>query len=79
MTRHMSVNIQGLLNHLKGKRDSPMEHNGRNLSAKEARAYLKECQKKGWKYIPTGDCEGFDHFEHGCPGHEIDQPGEQKQ
>lgn len=26
---------------------------------------------KGWKKIPCGDCEGFDHFENGCPGHPI--------
>lgn len=48
------------------------DDDGRPVSDREARAYLAECQAKGWKLIPCGNCEGFDPFEHGCPGHEIE-------
>jgi len=69
--RHMSMNIQGLLNNYKRKKINFFsDDDGNEISDKEARAYLKECQDKGWKLIPcSSDCEGFDHFGGGCPGH----------
>jgi hypothetical protein len=72
--RHMSANIAGMLRNFKGKSMKGLiEDNGRKLSDAEARAYLAECQAKGWKKIPCGDCEGFDPFENGCPGHPVEE------
>lgn len=67
----MSCNIQGLLNNYKRKKlDGLLEDdNGNPMSDYEARKFLKECQDKGWKLIPSADCEGFDPFGGGCPGH----------
>lgn len=42
---------------------------GKQLSDTEARAEIAKLQAKGHKLIPTGDCEGFDPFGGGCPGH----------
>lgn len=74
MTRHMSINIAGLLRNYKNKKINIFDDdNGRQISDMEARKYLAECQAKGWKLIPMGGegvCEGFDFFGGGCPGHE---------
>lgn len=68
---HMSVNIQGLLNNYKRRKINILEDgNGRVLSDKEARTELAELQSKGYKLIPRDDCDGFDPFGGGCPGHE---------
>lgn len=74
MRRHMSANIEGMLRNYKGKSMAGIisDENGREMSDKEARTFLAECQAKGWKKIPCGDCEGFDHFGGGCPGHPIE-------
>lgn len=70
--RHMSANIEGMLRHYKGKKMKFMEDdNGRPLSDKEARAEIARLQALGHKLIPCGNCEGFDPFDKGCPGHEI--------
>jgi len=72
--RHMSMNISGLLrNYGRKKMDGIFtDDNGNEYSDKTARKYLAECQAKGWKLLPMSDeCEGFDHFGDGCPGHEI--------
>lgn len=75
----MSVDIEGLLQHCKRKKITFMQHDdGRRMTDTEARTYIAECQAKGWKLLPTGDCEGFDPFGKGCPGHPIpeDKSGE---
>lgn len=70
---HMSVNIEGLLLRYKRKKINIFQNDdGSTASDSAARAYLAECQAKGWKLIPMSyDCEGFDHFGIGCPGHPI--------
>jgi hypothetical protein len=69
---HMAVNIQGLLNFHGRKKIRCMEDDdGNPVSDAEARAYLAECQAKGYKLIPRTDCEGFDPFGKGCPGHPV--------
>lgn len=71
---HMCVVIEGMLRYY-GRRKMKgvmKDDNGREMSDKECRDYLKECQAKGWKLIPMckdSECPDFDHFEHGCPGH----------
>lgn len=70
--RHMSTNIEGLLRNTKGKKINFLnDDNGRQMTDKEARAAIAELQAKGHKLIPSGDCEGFDPFGGGCPGHPI--------
>jgi len=73
--KHMSASIEGMLRNYKGKSMSGLitDENGKEMSDAEARFFLADCQAKGWKKIPCGDCEGFDHFENGCPGHPIEE------
>jgi len=69
---HMCTSIQGLLNNYKRKKITFItDDNGKAMSDKDARKELAELLKKGHKYIPSSECEGFDPFEHGCPGHEV--------
>jgi len=71
--RHMSVNIEGFLKMSKRKKLTGIftDDNGNELSHTEAVKMLNDAQVDGWKLIPCGDCEGFDYFRGGCPGHEI--------
>lgn len=71
---HMSVNIQGLLDNYKGKKINIFnDDNGKQLSDAEARAEIAKLQGLGHKLIccSGSECEGFDPFEKGCPGHPI--------
>ena len=71
--RHMSTNIEGLLRNMKGKKINFIDDdNGRTMSDTEARVEIAKLQAKGHKLIPSGDCEGFDPFGGGCPGHPIE-------
>lgn len=72
----MSVNIEGMLRHYKGKKITFCEDDqGRPMTDQQARIWISECQSKGWKLLPTADCEGFDPFGKGCPGHPLpDEP-----
>lgn len=47
------------------------DEKGNELSDSQARAEIAKLQAKGHKLIPGGDCEGFDPFGGGCPGHPI--------
>ena len=71
--RHMSVNLNGLLRNYKGKKINIMEDdNGRTLSDFEARAEIARLQALGHKLMSCSkNCEGFDPFGGGCPGHPI--------
>lgn len=71
--KHMCVSIEGLLRNYKRKKITFMEDdNGRPMTDKEAREEIKRLQSLGHKLLPTGDCEGFDPFGGGCPGHQIE-------
>jgi len=68
--RHASCNIEGLLRNYKGKKINFLDgDDGRALSDAEARQGLAEMQALGHKLI--GNCEGFDPFGGGCPGHPV--------
>jgi hypothetical protein len=70
---HMSVNIEGLLRNYKRRKINIMEDdNGNKLTDAEARAEIARLQSLGHKLMPTAECEGFDPFGGGCPGHPID-------
>lgn len=72
--RHLVVNIEGMLRYFGKKKITIIEDdNGRRLSDKEARAYLGSCLAKGYKLMPNDECEGFDPFGKGCPGHVIEE------
>lgn len=71
----MSTNIEGMLRHYKGKKITFMEDdNGKPLTDKQARAEIARLQALGHKLIPSGNCEGFDPFGGGCPGHPVEEP-----
>lgn len=68
---HISTNIEGLLQNCKHKKINFMvDDNGRPMTDKEARAEIARLQKLGHKLIGPANCEGFDPFGGGCPGHE---------
>ena len=70
----MAVNIEGLLRHYRRKKINILVNDdGRTITDKEARAYLAECQAKGYKLIPRDGCDGFDPFDKGCPGHPVQE------
>jgi hypothetical protein len=71
----MSVNIQGLLNAYKGRKiDILQDDNGDLLTDQQARIHLHNLQIKGHKKMCcSSDCEGFDPFEKGCPGHPVEE------
>lgn len=72
VTHHMSVNLIGLLRNYKGKKINIFsDEAGKEMTDLQARAYIEECQAKGWTKIPCGECDGFDYFGGGCPGHNI--------
>ena len=70
--RHLSTNIEGMLNFMKGKKITFFDdENGNPMTDTEARKEIAELQAKGHKLIPSNGCEGFDPFGGGCPGHPI--------
>ena len=72
--KHLSTSIEGLLRNMKGKNINFMEdENGKMMTDLEARQEIARLQAKGHKLIPSSDdCEGFDPFGGGCPGHPIE-------
>lgn len=72
--RHMSVNLEGMLRNFKGRKIRIMEdENGRTLSDSEARAEIARLQALGHKLMCcSNECEGFDPFGGGCPGHPVE-------
>lgn len=73
MKHHMSLNIAGCLRLTRRRKINFLsDDSGRQLSDGEARLHLHNLQQLGHKLMDTsGECEGFDPMEHGCPGHEI--------
>jgi hypothetical protein len=72
--KHMAVNIEGLLQHHKGRKITiMMDNKGVIMSDKAARLELARLQQLGHTLLPTADCEGFDPFKNGCPGHRKDE------
>ncbi|MCK4521682.1 MAG: hypothetical protein KAU20_03840 [Nanoarchaeota archaeon] len=69
-THHLCTNIAGLLRNMKGKKITFFEdENGVAITDKQVRKNIAELQSKGHKLIGSDDCEGFDPFGGGCPGH----------
>ena len=72
---HMSVNIRGMIRNNPCLNGMIEDDDGVPLSHEGSLAFLNECLEKGWVKLPmSADCEGFDHFGGGCPGHPIDEP-----
>lgn len=69
---HMKQSIAGCLrNNCVGTIDFLEDGNGKPLSDAEARIELNKLLEAGHTVMPVGDdCEGFDVFGGGCPGHE---------
>ena len=73
-TMHLCTNIEGLLRNMKGKKITFFDdEDGKPLTDKQVRANIAELQAKGHKLIGSDDCEGFDPFGGGCPGHPIEE------
>ena len=70
---HMSINLEGILRNYKRKKINFFEDDdGRRLSDAEARKEIADRQALGHKLMCcSNECEGFDPFEKGCPGHPI--------
>ncbi len=69
---HLSTNIEGLLRNMKGKKINFFDDdNGNPMTDKEARTEITRLQSLGHKLIGSDNCEGFDPFGGGCPGHEV--------
>lgn len=68
---HMAVNLEGLLRNFKGRKINILsDDNGRQLTDKEAREHIAGLQLLGHKLMCcSSDCDGFDPFDGGCPGH----------
>lgn len=72
-TIHLSTNIEGLLRNMKGRKINFFnDDDGNRMSDSQVRIEIAELQAKGHKLIPSGDCEGFDPFGGGCPGHPVE-------
>ena len=71
-TFHMKQSIAGCLrNNRIGTIDFLEDGKGNPLSDAEARIELNKLLEAGHTVMPVGDdCEGFDVFGGGCPGHE---------
>lgn len=70
----MAVNIDGLLKAYTRRKITFMtDDDGRPMTDAEARREIAILQSKGHKLIPSGNCEGFDPFGGGCPGHQIEE------
>ena len=69
---HLKQSIAGCLrNNRVGTIDFLEDGNGKPLSDSEARIELNKLLEAGHTVMPVGtDCEGFDVFGGGCPGHE---------
>ena len=72
---HMSTSIEGMLRNCKGHKINFIDDdNGRPMTDKQARAEIAKLQAMGHKLIPSSNnCEGFDPFGKGCPGHDIEE------
>ncbi|WP_282638062.1 hypothetical protein [Sphingobacterium thalpophilum] len=71
--RHVSVNLIGLIENYKGRKITFFEDDaGNKLSDKQAREEIQKHLDLGHKMLPIGECEGFDPFGGGCPGHKIE-------
>lgn len=71
--KHLSVNIEDLLRNYKGKKINILvDDDGNTMSDSQARVELTRLQSLGHKLIASDDCEGFDPFGGGCPGHLIE-------
>ncbi len=70
---HSSYNIAGLLHqatHGIQKLDFFEDDNGNLLTEEEAKSIVLNLQAQGHKLLPIGECDAFDPFGKGCPGHE---------
>jgi len=68
----MSCSIEGLLRNYKRRKINILIHDdGHKMTDQEARTEIARLQSLGHTLIPCGDCEGFDPFGGGCPGHPV--------
>ena len=68
---HMAIDLKGFLHAYRRKKINIMEDDDGNIvSDKAARAHIQSLLDQGHKLMCcSNECEGFDPFEKGCPGH----------
>lgn len=73
VTNHMSINLEGLLRNYKDRKINIMtDDDGKELTDHQARSLIQDLQAQGHKLMSSSsECEGFDPFGGGCPGHEV--------
>lgn len=66
----MCVSISGLLRNYGKKSMAGLftKEDKTPCTDKEVRIFLAECQQKGYRVLPLGECNNFDYQE-GCLGH----------
>lgn len=74
--RHMSVDIQGFLEHYRKRsmRGLSINDDGKPMNDADARQYLYNHLLQGHTVLPMCDdkkCPDFDYFGGGCPGHDV--------
>jgi hypothetical protein len=67
---HMCLSIAGALRQPDSSLKWFTDENGRAMTAKQVRAYLKLADFEGKRVLPMGDCDNFDYVK-GCLGHEM--------
>lgn len=77
---HMCLDVRGALTNwqLKDFRNMFKHEDGRTMTPLEAKAQLLEELSHGRNFIPFGKCDNFDHKEHGCQGHPVEQVLEER-
>ncbi|MEM5371323.1 hypothetical protein V4C53_35560 [Paraburkholderia azotifigens] len=77
---HMCLDVRGALTNWKKKDFAGMfkHESGRTMTPDEAKAQLLDELSKGHNFIPYGTCDNFDHKEHGCMGHPVEQARDTK-
>jgi len=67
---HMCANIEGLLKRSDSFLGKLFNDDGKQVSGKRVREWLKQQLAEGKRVIPCGTCDNFD-YQTGCRGHEV--------
>jgi hypothetical protein len=70
--RHMGLSVKGALNQIPNndKMSFANHDDGRPMTNRQLRAYLRMADFEGKKLLPMGECDNFDYQE-GCRGHDV--------
>lgn len=74
---HLCIDINGVLRQTgrefaKNFKGVMKDSAGRLMSVAEVRVEFEQAQARGWKVMPTTECDNFD-YQTGCKGHPEDK------